>query len=228
MTSEIFEEWLWKWDTRLSRSKRKKALFVDNWVAHPYVLRSIQLIFLPPNTTSEIQPCDQGIIKALKVHYRKNMVKHFICAINSGSTVIDFNITHFDGPQMLKKAWELVTESTVSNCYCKAGFVQPLEPEIEEDSFLDFDEETPTKDDPLLQLAIENTCSFDDYVAVDNELQCAPLPTNKDIVFSFRQILEEAGKSDDNGDPLPPVTQQQAYFALQELRSYLLRSSQEK
>ena len=77
MTSVVFEEWLRKWDARLTQSKRKIALFVDNCTAHTHVqsLQSIELMFLPLNTTSEIQPCDQGIIKTLKVHYRKNMVK---------------------------------------------------------------------------------------------------------------------------------------------------------
>ena len=90
MTSVVFEEWLRKWDSRLTQSKRKIVLFIDNCTAHSHVqcLQSIELIFLPPNITSEIQPCDQGIIKTLKVHYRKNMVKRLICAINSGSTVV--------------------------------------------------------------------------------------------------------------------------------------------
>ena len=152
-------------------------------------------------TPSEIQPCDQG---TLTVHYRKNMVKHLICAINNGSTVVDFKITLLDGLQMLRKAWESVTESIVSNCFCKARFILPLEPEVEEeDPFLNLDEENTSQDAPLLQL---ETCTFDDYVAVDDELQCAPLPTTEDIVSSVRQTSEEADENDDAGDPLPFIT----------------------
>ena len=84
MTSAIIEEWLRKWDAKLTRHNRKIALFIDNCSAHPRVqgLQSIELILPPPPyTTSEIQPCDQGIIQALKVHYRKNMVKRLITAI---------------------------------------------------------------------------------------------------------------------------------------------------
>lgn len=86
MTSQFFETWLRKWDTKLSRKGRKVALIVDNCPAHPHVdaLQAIELVFLPPNTTSEIQPCDQGIIYALKCHYRRNMVKRLIRFIDRG------------------------------------------------------------------------------------------------------------------------------------------------
>ena len=138
----------------------------------------------------------------------------------------DFKITLLDGLQLLRKAWDLVTKSTVSNCFCKAGFSPPLEPEVEEeDPFLNLDEENASQDDPLLQLEIENPCTFDDYVAVDDELQCAPLPTTEDILSSVRQTSEEVDETDDSGDPLPLVTYERAYFAFQVLRSYLIHSS---
>ena len=46
----------------------KVALFVDNCSAHPHVsgFNCIELIFVPPNTISEMQPWNQGIIKLFK------------------------------------------------------------------------------------------------------------------------------------------------------------------
>ena len=92
MTSVLFEEWLRKWDQELTLIGRKVVLFVDNCSAHPQVLnvQCIELLFLPPNTTSEIQPCDQGIINALKFHYRKSMVKSLVNSIDSGLGLADF------------------------------------------------------------------------------------------------------------------------------------------
>jgi hypothetical protein len=48
-------------------------MIVDNCPAHPHVkgLKSMKLVFLPPNTTSVTQPMDQGVIRNLKLHYRK-------------------------------------------------------------------------------------------------------------------------------------------------------------
>ena len=120
MTSSTFEGWLRKWDNELSQQGRKIALFIDNCTAHPKLqdLQSIQLVFLPPNTTSEIQPCDQGIINALKAHYRKNMVKQLIQAIDHGSTLAEFKISLLDALQMVRAARDSVTAETTRHLRC--------------------------------------------------------------------------------------------------------------
>ena len=76
MTSEMFKHWLIKLDKKFNNQNRKVAMIVDNCPAHPNVkgLKAIKLIFLPPNTTSHTQPMDQGILKNLKSHYRKQVI----------------------------------------------------------------------------------------------------------------------------------------------------------
>ncbi|KAK2645787.1 hypothetical protein Ddye_020982 [Dipteronia dyeriana] len=61
----------------------KVLLIVENYPAHPNViegLTNVDIFFLPPNTTSKIQPCDAEIIRALKIHYRR----HFYSSILEG------------------------------------------------------------------------------------------------------------------------------------------------
>jgi hypothetical protein len=41
-------------------------------------LTKVELHFMPPNTTSVLQPCDQGIIKTFKLYYRKLLVKYLL------------------------------------------------------------------------------------------------------------------------------------------------------
>ena len=69
MTSDIFEGWLRKLDRQFLLQGRSVAMVVDNCPPHAQLenLRAIILVFLPPNTTSHLQPCDQGIIYSLKI-----------------------------------------------------------------------------------------------------------------------------------------------------------------
>ena len=69
MTAEIFRDWLKKFDRKMTIQQRKVALVLDNCAAHPknvVGLKSTELFFLPPNTTSVLQPLDQGIIRNFK------------------------------------------------------------------------------------------------------------------------------------------------------------------
>lgn len=63
---------------------------------------------------------DQGIIQNLKVHYRKRLLRRRIAAIDSGE---NFTFNLLDAVFLLRQAWNEVTESTISNCFRKAGFL---------------------------------------------------------------------------------------------------------
>ncbi|GBM18493.1 Tigger transposable element-derived protein 4 [Araneus ventricosus] len=69
MTSEICEKWVQKLDKRMIAECRKIALVFDNCPAHPkeinQKLKNVTVFYLPPNTTSKLQPMDQGVIKKI-------------------------------------------------------------------------------------------------------------------------------------------------------------------
>ena len=60
--------------------EKRKIVLVDNCTAHPHIknLKCIKLVFLPPNTTSVLQPMDQGVIRSLKSHYKKQLVMRIL------------------------------------------------------------------------------------------------------------------------------------------------------
>ena len=66
MDSQIFEEWVRKLDRTFRMEGSKIALLIDNCPAHPSVsdLTSVELVFLPPDTNSVLQPMDQGVIRS--------------------------------------------------------------------------------------------------------------------------------------------------------------------
>ena len=79
MTSNLFSTWLYKQDRIFTRQKRKVAPILENCTGHPNIystLKSIKLISLPPNTTSDTQPMHQGIITSFKSHYCRHFVQH--------------------------------------------------------------------------------------------------------------------------------------------------------
>ena len=126
MTSQIFEEWVRKFDRKMLLQGRSVALIVDNCPAHPAIsgLRAVQLIFLPPNTTSVLQPCDQGIIETLKTHYRKRVLRKLIASIEShGDNKFHLKLTVLDAITMAAAAWDEVKPKTIENCFRHAGFV---------------------------------------------------------------------------------------------------------
>ena len=70
MDSVLFEEWIPEMNTKFTKEKKKVALIIDKCPAHPTInnLKSIKLIFLPPNTTFKLQSLDQGVIRSLKAY----------------------------------------------------------------------------------------------------------------------------------------------------------------
>ena len=67
MTGSILDSVLSSLNRKVSSQRRFILLLLDNAGCHPHDLKgkysSIKLLFLPPNTSSELQPLDLGIIQ---------------------------------------------------------------------------------------------------------------------------------------------------------------------
>jgi len=75
MQTSIFQHWLRKLNADKHRNHRKILSILDNASLHKWnedeELSNVELLFLPPNTTAHLQPCDAGIIWSFKSHSRK-------------------------------------------------------------------------------------------------------------------------------------------------------------
>ena len=118
MTSTIFTEWITAWNASLRRQNRKIVLLCDNCSAQPkiLVLSNIKVVFLPPNTTSILQPCDQGIIQTVKATYRREMCRQVLREIdtsNLSAPDIAKKRNILDSVLLLNEAWETVDPITI-------------------------------------------------------------------------------------------------------------------
>ena len=79
MTQNVFHNVAKQWNTKFKRERRQVVMLMDNATGHMgketeelegftvFRMSNILFVFLPANTTSLIQPLDQGIIQCLKV-----------------------------------------------------------------------------------------------------------------------------------------------------------------
>ncbi|GFV77444.1 tigger transposable element-derived protein 6 [Trichonephila clavipes] len=104
MTTELFNEWLVSLNSDMKREKRHILLFLDNCTVHNNAppLLNVKLQFFPPNSTSKLQPLDQGIIHNFKTFYRREVVK----------SVLD-NLESFPSPNLVDTLTEFNAEPSI-------------------------------------------------------------------------------------------------------------------
>nr|XP_022909165.1 tigger transposable element-derived protein 1-like [Onthophagus taurus] len=97
VTGDIFVDWLQNCfipevENYLKRNNIsfKVLLLIDNAPGHPAnrlqsLNENVKIEFLPPNTTSLIQPLDQGIIAAFKAYYTRITFKKLLDSLESDS-----------------------------------------------------------------------------------------------------------------------------------------------
>lgn len=246
MSGELFEDWVRELDRKFAVFKRKIALIIDNCTAHPHVqnLKWIELIFLPPNTTSHTQPMDQGIIRALKAKYRSHAVRKLINALEKNEPIPKFSI--LSAMYMLKKAWDEVSNQTFTNCFKKSGISQKdAEKSIneEDDPFKGLGDEDVEED--VIQTLnadlsvlkerfadqIDTDITTDDYVDFDIEVTTSHgRLTTADIIAEVTgtQQQNEAGEEnndEENEDTVTKPTNTEVRRAISVLEDFSLFSN---
>ena len=202
MDGDLFTEWVKELDRKYAAQGRKIALIVDNCPAHPKVdgLKAIELIFLPPNTTSKTQPMDQGVIRSLKVFYRHSIIKRYITSIDGGRSPTNVNM--LEAMTLLTVAWECVSPITLVNCFRRAGMSSESQALSQSDD-----------DDPFKLLAaqleeFQDKCESPSDFTVDGYEDAyedvvtseAHLLTESEIIARVTQTQLDAAEHDDKNE----------------------------
>ncbi|KAK0166899.1 hypothetical protein PV327_004370 [Microctonus hyperodae] len=242
MNSSLFEEWF---ETEfvpkvteflISEGLPNKAiLFIDNCPAHPTGLsnENIFIEFFPSNTTSLIQPMEQGCLQNLKMFYRQSLMRYIIDNVNCGETLTQSlqKITIKDVIFWIALAWENITRKTIRDSWKS---LLPLSNNIDnEQSYIIEQLEDPI--DPLPQLLkefceiIQHDDNYNDKVELDdvstwfhssNEILLEDCLNDEEII----DIIRDTDRSNDDRPPLiksRKVTTYEAQKSLNNIIAYL-------
>lgn len=73
-------------------------------------------MFLPPNCTAILQPMDQNVIQAIKIHYRKTLLLQVVSAGDDISATLK-NLNLKDVIYALEEAWQSVSSNLISKSW---------------------------------------------------------------------------------------------------------------
>ncbi|UYV66981.1 TIGD4 [Cordylochernes scorpioides] len=226
MTGLLFESWVRHIDKKMAGQHRQIILLLDNCGAHPPDMQGLtntRIAFLPPNTTSMLQPCDQGIIRNFKMIYRTRLMRKYLTAYDAG-TALTINLKQ--AVDIISVAWNDVLPATISNCWHHSGIIKsdeisPLDtpqPETqmwEQQSLFDRMKE-------LLKIPLE--MDFDSYADADNDVVTNAMLSDVEIVESILQAKEEeeTDQVDEEVDPIVHIPHpKEVLESIQTLRLFL-------
>ncbi|XP_064118793.1 tigger transposable element-derived protein 1-like [Macrobrachium nipponense] len=105
----------------------KALLVLDNAPGHPSNLSdmhpNVKVVYLPPNTTSLIQPMDQGVIANFKAYYLRRTIRFALRAIEANKELTlkqfwkGYNIA--DAVKNIASAWDEVKTTTLNGAWRK-------------------------------------------------------------------------------------------------------------
>ena len=241
ITSTIFTEWFFKMfvpavrNHQRSRGLEEKALLLlDNCPAHPpadALVTSdgkIRVEYLPKNTTSIIQPLDQGIISTFKQNYRRLLIQSML---DSGEGVTTFlnSVNLKEVVFMGGQAWKAVTPKNIEGCWIKGlGAAFDIKQICDRDSDDDSNFEGFSETDVINAEAVwekfvqthgtEMGVSLDDmeeWIFADNDCPTAEYMSDEQIINSIRNKCAAADDStsvesdaDANVAPPPPSAEE--------------------
>ncbi|XP_054155943.1 tigger transposable element-derived protein 4-like [Oppia nitens] len=169
MTSEIFIEFLHKFNKQMILSDRKVALILDNCSAHPSIkLSNVKLIYLPPNATSRLQPMDAGVIHCLKSNYRKKLVRRLLALYEDNNSFDVKNITLYEAILMLSNSWDDINSQIITNCFKKCGIGESES--INETTVSSDEQDFDNQWQQLCDNITEREIDFNEYISFDDNV----------------------------------------------------------
>ncbi|XP_065866608.1 CENP-B homolog protein 2-like [Euphorbia lathyris] len=226
MTFLIFNEWLQWFDNRMDRNV---LLILDNCTAHGKKenfppLRHTTVMFLPPNCTSKIQPCDAGIIRNFKGYYRQRFNRQLLKRIED-RVLEPAKISVLDGILNVVIAWSNdVKPQTIANCF---KHCQIRTPDVDEGQIAKVMEEENKRlitnlEEQIKELNYHNRMDINEFLDHPSEQQVTYTLSEEEIVAAIQNDQED-NPADDDSVEIENVTCQEAFNVLERLETFWIQ-----
>lgn len=227
MTREIFSNWLRKFNKDMKKQNKKVLLLIDNCTAHNELpkLDFVRVKFFPPNCTSVLQPLDQGIIKAVKSHYRSMLLRHMLLSIENGGEKKP-NVK--EAIDMISGSWNSIRQKTIVNCWNHARLTDE-----ETNRGLSDDREIEPVTEQIRDLwkaitkttTVPDDVTLEDFISADDDLEVCSKLTDQEIVDSIKNAQQcdsnESDSDESENVDLSTVTASEAIAHLSKIKNFI-------
>lgn len=254
METEIFHDWYEnvfipqvKKQQQKIGSTGKVLLLIDNAPAHPsdVVLSShdgkFNVLFLPPNVTSVLQPMDQGVIETFKRFYRKQMLQMLLLNMeNSEESVLSSykKMNLKDAVYMAADAWASVKDTTLEKAWNKLcpktrdpqekGYTDPDDPQEPQESYDPNEIREIIKEAPGFEEC--DNANIDDWLNCDIDDPGYQILSDEEIVQQIKDDNQEVGEEEEDGEDTEVEgdvpTHDEAFTCLQKAMKWLERQAE--
>jgi len=171
-----------------------------------------------------LQLLDQGIIHAVKWHYRARVVQHMLCNIASERDIVNI----LEAMQMFSAAWRALKVEIISNCFRKATVVY-AEDDITESEVL-YDAQTEENWKRLCEkLDVPTSVNLTDYINMDCDVIVQKEITDDEILADIKSdgnpCDDEVEEEDVPQSDRQSLTLVQATYMARSLQDFLLSRS---
>ena len=194
MDSKLFEKWVREQDRKFVLEGRKVVLVIDNCTAHPNIenLKSITLLSYPKYNLFVAYGSRTHSIVEVQVPHSNNQDDHK--CYRQWKTMPSISI--LEAMKVQAHSWSEVSESTIINCFRKAGFKEGVSDE-DDDPFSAF----KSSIDQLRQRdenVIPNDFTYKDIVTVDDDIAVmGSVMTDEEIGQDLIELAEEEVQGED-------------------------------
>ncbi|GBC10563.1 hypothetical protein RclHR1_09720005 [Rhizophagus clarus] len=237
MITSLFQEWVQEFDCQVGLKHRgqRVLLLLNNCSSHKLnglTLRYTDVHFLPPNTTSKIQPMDAGIIMAFKKHYHHFHIHLLLRHVEAGNRAEDLRMDVLQAIRFIIQAWGEINSEIIRNCWWHTKILPDVDVDLRNISEDIRQNERLMLDDladALQALNLPNPMQAEEFLNIPEEKIVYEIPKDDKIIEELVSLFKNTDKENmdldemDDSDETPVISTSAAIASLETVRKFLLQ-----